>query len=237
MFKLFSSLALFLLVLLLLPTSVVAFGKLPGTVKGLDVGNSHFVAEREGSVYRGSEPGKKVQELVEFGFTDVLIIKNSTRGEVEKEMLALQELGMPASRITHLPMQWNKAGIEVQTCEYMIDALKAVNGVLKKSGRKLYFHCTVGEDRTGALAGLTRMLEEGLTADQATQNELCARGYAEGNPNKPAKVNAQIHANLNPVFAKLATLIEAGELKWSNLNKSVCQQDVETGDPSIWKCR
>ncbi|MFN7727545.1 MAG: hypothetical protein ACK5P7_00115 [Bdellovibrio sp.] len=112
MFKLFSSLALFLFVLLLLPTTVVAFGKLPGTVEGLKLGNSHFVAQREGSVYR-----------------------------------------------------------------------------------------------------------------------------AEGNCKKPAQVNAQIHQNLNPVFAKLATLIESGELKWSKLCKSVGRQTVETGDPANWKCR
>lgn len=234
--KAFSSLLLFLLFLLALPNTVIAFGNQPGSVRGLTAGNSHLVVQREGRVYRGAEPKKNTDNLIEFGITDVLIIKNSTRGEVEKEIAALQTGGMSKARITHIPLTWSAAGQLNNSCTQIIEALAVIQDALKKKGRQLYFHCTAGEDRTGAVAGLTRMLEEGISAQQAWQDDLCAHGYAEGDENKPASVNKKIHANLTPVFVHLATAIENGELSRDHLDQSVCDGKIDTR-VSKWSCR
>lgn len=236
MTKTISSLLLFFLFLLALPNTVVAFGNQPGSVRGLNAGNSHLVVQREGVVYRGAEPKKNTDNLIEFGITDVLIIKNSTRGEVEKEIANLQAGGLSKARITHIPLTWSAPGQLSNSCVQILDALAVIQTALKTKGRELYFHCTAGEDRTGAVAGLTRMLEEGLSARQVWQDDLCAHGYAEGDPNKPASVNQKIHANLTPVFVHLAAAIESGAISWDNLDKRVCARPIDTR-VSKWSCR
>jgi multiple sugar transport system permease protein len=53
------------------------------------------------------------------------------------------------------------------------------------AGKTTFFHCTVGEDRTGYLAGLYRLLTETTTAKAMFEQEMCERGYSSGNPQKP----------------------------------------------------
>ena len=69
-------------------------------------------------------------------------------------------------------------------CRQTVQGLRFLVGHAQR-GMKVYFHCTVGEDRTGELAGLYRMLAEGLDASTAFHGELCEGGYSAGNPQKP----------------------------------------------------
>lgn len=191
------------------------------TVPGLSYGNTHEVAPR---VFRGSEPGQKVQELVDFGITDILIFKRDARGEVARQIQALRAAGFKARQIHHLPMPWKDIDDEVSVCEHIIDGLTLIQKVSTSSRRQLYFHCTVGEDRTGLLAALTRQLSQGWTAEQAFQDEMCRHGYEAGNPRKPRFVVQAIRDHLTPIYAKLQLLIERGDLSWQNLDRELCAE-------------
>src|SRR5690606_20131805 len=93
----------------------------------------------------------------------------------------------------------------------------------REQGHTSLFHCTAGEDRTGALAGLFRMLDEGLSTDEVFYGEMCPRGYSNGNPNKPWKVTGAIEAGLTPLFEAIAEKIEKEALNFDSLEKSLCQ--------------
>ncbi len=206
------------------------------TVEGLSYGNTHEIAPR---VFRGSEPGHKVQELVDFGITDVLIFKRDARGEVARQIQALRDAGFKARQIHHLPMPWKDIDDEVSVCEHIVDGLALIHKVSASPRRQLYFHCTVGEDRTGLLAALIRQLAQGWTAEQAFQDEMCRHGYEAGNPRKPSFVVQAIRDHLTPIYAKLQILIGRGELNWGNLDRNLCSQlpDMHVSRARLPLCR
>jgi hypothetical protein len=213
-----------ILIKFILFSSVFAFaGKFSSSVKGLSYNNAHFLVEERGEIYRGSEPKEKVQDLIKIGITDVLILKNDTRGEISKEIKALKAAGISDKRITHLDVTWKDADF-VETCTQYITGLKHINEVLNSSHRKMYFHCTAGEDRTGMMAGLVRQLQEKETAERAFYKEMCEKGFADGNPGKPYEVSSQIYSSLLPVYEHLSRLIKSNELSWTKLSPSVCKK-------------
>lgn len=184
----------------------------------LTIANSHIV-DTEGSIYRGREPKKLVSELPSVGITDVIIFKNDTRGEVFKEISALEKL-----RITphHIPFRWKEYESVQLACEQLIEAIQIMKEVRAQDG-KVFIHCTAGEDRTGALAGLFRMLDEGVSQDVVFKEEMCARGYSDGNEHKPYYVTNAIHKELTPIFNAMARQIERGYLTFDNLDKNICK--------------
>jgi hypothetical protein len=94
---------------------------------------------------------------------------------------------------------------------------------VKKVNGKVFLHCTAGEDRTGTAMGLYRMLSEKLSMKQVFTQEMCPRGFSDGNPNKPSSVTKAIEAELTPLFVTLAGKIERGELKLNSLSQSSCK--------------
>jgi hypothetical protein len=79
-----------------------------------------------------------------------------------------------------------------------IDALN----MLKKAddnGEKIYFHCTVGEDRTG---------------------------HEAGNPKKNSTDVAKIRESLTPAFFTMVNIIQDAQKSRKKLTKSMCE-DVE----------
>ncbi len=183
----------------------------PSSVKGLSIANSH---ELISGIYRGSEPGKKVQELSDFGVDEVIIFKSQTKTEVDDELLALKELGI---RSHHIPFKWKELENYEEACGQVVAALSLIRRAQTRN-KTVFFHCTVGEDRTGLLAGLVRMEFEGLTGEEAWEQEMCPRGYADGNAKKPSLVTSAIHQGLTPLFWALAQKMEAGE----KLTKKSC---------------
>jgi hypothetical protein len=95
-------------------------------------------------------------------------------------------------------------------------------------------HCTVGEDRTGYLSGLYRLLGDGASGvDTIFHDEMCQRGYSSGNPQKPfAGVATEIDNDLTPLFLKMAFKISRGELTPTSLDESVCDVDPSS-DPAF----
>jgi protein tyrosine/serine phosphatase len=173
----------------------------------------------EENVFRGREPGNKIKELKKMNITDVIIFKNDTKGEVEKELNDLESLGMNGH---HIPFQWKDIPSMQVACEQVIEALTIIKNV-REEGGSVYFHCTAGEDRTGLLAGLFQMLNNGIDQENAFAEEMCAKSYSDGNPRKPISVTAAIEKGLTPLFLTLASKIENGELSLEKLDKKVCR--------------
>lgn len=175
--------------------------------------------DQDEQVYRGKGPGKKVGELAELGITDVIIFKHDTKGEVNREIESLIELEINAH---HIPFHWKDIPSLQIACEQVIEALTIIKRV-KADGGSVFFHCTAGEDRTGLLAGLFRMLEERLDQQTAFEEEMCAKGYSDGNFQKPKAVTSAIEKGLTPLFLEMARMIESGELSMKKLDKKVCR--------------
>jgi hypothetical protein len=168
-----------------------------------------------------------VQELVDAGVTDVVIFKNELKHEVQDEEDALENLGITGKHVLHLDFRWKNIESFTTACQQTIQALAFLDQVANKKDAKAYFHCTVGEDRTGMLAGLIRMLEEGWSVEKAFESELCQNGYEAGNPAKPPKVVQAIRKELTPVFLKMAFLIESKALTRDSIDASLCKDDPE----------
>lgn len=185
----------------------------------LSIENSHQL-DREGQIFRGREPKKLVHELKELGITDVIIFKNDVRGEVAKEKEELKTLGI---RYHHIPFLWKDISSLKDACRQTVRALRIMKRV-KEAGGKVFFHCTAGEDRTGLLAGLYRMLNDGYSSRNAFENEMCRNGYSDGNPGKPAFVVSAIEKGLTPLFLQMASAVESGRLGRETLSYAVCEK-------------
>lgn len=186
--------------------------------EGITLKNAWVLDEQ---IIRGPAPTTKLKELTAAGVTDVLIIKNQTSNEVDQEVSGLKELGFTANRIKHVPLKWKEVA-PVEACHQTVEALSHLIQTTKQRGRKIYFHCTVGEDRTGMVAGLYRILTQEWSSQDAFKKEMCARGYAEGNRKKPAAVSGAIRENLTPLFLALVRYIDKGELSKRKLDSTFC---------------
>lgn len=207
----------------------------PSTVAGLDIPNAHLVGRNQGEVLRGMMPRNnrtdKINELFSRGVTDVVIFKDELNGDVTRETQELiDQYGYPAENIHAIPFRWRDVTSYREACEQMIDALKVLENAYNTAGRVAYFHCTVGEDRTGMLAGMFRMVEmhkQGWTTRKAFDQEMCMHGYEAGNPRKPDGVVQTIRQELTPIFLKLATLVDIGAISAGHLDRSVCARDIQ----------
>lgn len=235
-----SFVAAFVLVTVARATGASAGSSLPSSVPGMTIGNAHVVLRGAGHVLRGSAPTRKVSELKRHGITNVVIFKNQTGREVDAELAELRAAGYTASQVKHIPFPWKDLPAFRTVCGYVVDALKILDAAYRTRGAAAFFHCTVGEDRTGMLAGLFRLLEKGGDIKRIFSSEMCKRGYEAGNPNKPAMVVNAIRAGVTPLYLKMARLILAGRLRTASgaLSKAACARDPGLGDlnPAAFKC-
>ena len=187
-------------------------------VDGLTIPNSHQV-DKDGNVFRGRQPEKLVDELAHIGITNVIIFKNDVKGEVVKEIGELNRLGIKSH---HIPFRWKQYPSMQEACEQIVEAISIIRDVKKVNG-KTFLHCTAGEDRTGAVMGLYRMMSEKMSMNQVFRGEMCPRGYSDGNSHKPRNVTSAIEAELTPLFVTLAGKVERGEMKLGTLSKASCK--------------
>lgn len=203
---------------------------IPSDVSGLTIPNSHYVALGKGTVVRGMHPLGKAKELKKFGVTDVLIFKTETRDEVRRERDELRRAGYTDDHIIDIPFAWDELPPFAESCRQTLQALKLLGDVVTTEGRTLFFHCTVGEDRTGYLAGLFRILHQYQNPADVFQKELCENGYASGDPDpskETAGVNAKIGRGLTPLFFRMAALIEEKKLTTEHLDSAVCNDEAQ----------
>lgn len=185
----------------------------------------------DGQVFRGKEPRSNVSELSQAGVSDVIIFKNDTKGEVIKEIADLTALGINPH---HIPFRWKEFPSMIEACEQTVEALNLIHKIKQQNG-KVFFHCTAGEDRTGMLAGLYRMLEENASVSKVFKQEMCARGYSDGSSRKPYTVTSAIQKELTPLFVTLSAKIESGEWRLGQLKKSSCR-NIKIA-PTQLKCK
>ncbi len=202
-----------ILSLLVLSVNLHAFA-----VSGLTIPNSHQV-DRHGNIFRGREPKQLVDELAHIGITDVILFKNQVKDEVNQELQDLRRLGI---RGHHIPFRWKEYPSMEEACVQVVDALNIITAVKRVNG-KVFFHCTAGEDRTGMLAGLYRMLEERLHPQAAFAYEMCGRGYGDGNANKPYTVTSAIQKELTPLFVALTAKVMSGEWQLGRISRNSCR--------------
>ncbi len=203
----------------------------PSTVRTISIPNTHIVSK---NIIRGMAPLGRIQELVDYGITDILIFKNQTRNEIDQEMKEINEFENHKLATTQFDFFWHKFPSYKQACEKTIDALRILRKVSESAKRKIFFHCTVGEDRTGYLAGLWLMLKAKKSKKAAFYGQMCANGYGRGNPNKPAYVVNEIRKDLSPLFMYMAKMIEKKKITLGNLTKSICKNNIPAAP--IMKC-
>lgn len=202
----------------------------PSTTPGLSIPNSHSLptAKDGGKIYRGSAPyyDREFKELSALGITDILIFKNQSQDEVDTEIVKLQNEGFTSSQIKNIPFLWKEFESFEEPCRQTIEALEFFQEIAKDSHRKLFFHCTVGEDRTGYLAGLYELLSQKKNVNDVFRSQMCQNGFADGNPKKPDFVVDAIHEQLTIYYFAMAYLFEKTDQNLNHLNPSVCQNDV-----------
>lgn len=201
----------------------------PSTVDGVTIPNAHAI-DGASLLMRGMAPkAPQFDELEAAGVKAVLIFKNATGNgsDVEDEQAELARRGFDAARVHHIPFRWKEIASFKEACEQTVDAL----AFLKKqeaARKKTFFHCTVGEDRTGMLAAMARLVRTpGASASELFQMEMCENGYGQGNPQKPFTVTRALDEELTPVYRKLAFLVKSGAITASNLDASACANDPE----------
>jgi hypothetical protein len=204
------------------------------SIPDIGIYNAHVVSDDAASgaqLLRGMKPFRDsdMEDLQNLGVDAVLIFKKATQAsEVDVETDALAAIGIPASRVVNVPFAWKDFPDFAEPCRQTVHSLSVLHDWVK-SGKTAFFHCTVGEDRTGYLAGLYRLLTETGTPREMFDGELCQRGYSAGNPQKPMfGVANEVDADLTPLFLKMAFKIRTGELSETSLDESVCDTDPET---------
>lgn len=195
----------------------------PSEVEGLPIPNAHEM--EAGRIFRGGEPRSQVDDLVKFGITDVLIFKTQNFVEVSKEIGSLKSLGVNDANIHHIPFRWKDLPNFQEPCEQVVEALLTLTSLPADPKRKLFYHCTHGEDRTGLLSGLYRLMDDGWDLQRTFHDEMCENGYEAGNPRKDKGTVGAIRSSLTPLFLKMAWLIETGKLSKDDLNTGVCRAD------------
>lgn len=201
------------------------------TVPGISIPNAHLVGGNP-NLIRGMAPRDDAQyvELEAAGVDAVLIFKNATTAadEVKTEIDRLvADHGVKDGDAIGIPFKWKDIGPFKAPCEQTVSALDFIAARLAEN-KKTYFHCTVGEDRTGTLAALERLAAEpDLTPERAWDEEMCERGYGSGNPLKPSAVTKALEDSLKPLYRKLSWLQKKGKL-----DAAACNADP-TGDAAF----
>jgi len=203
---------------------------MPATYKETGIPNSHLVTK---NIIRGMAPRNEIDidKLLSLGVSEFLIFKIDTNGEVQKEIDLLLQKGVPKKNISQYDFPWKDITDFRAICEMTMDALKKIENA-EKNNHKMYFHCTVGEDRTGYLAGLYRIYSEKKSVDEIFMKELCDKGYEAGNPKKGMNVVAKIRESLTPSFLTMAKLIQKG-----GLSKKLCGDHFEAENWREYKCK
>ncbi len=186
-----------------------------------ELGNVHSLRP-DHRILRGASPVGKTNFLKLEGITDVLIFREAVSADVKKEKDELAQQGYNENQIHHVSMKWKDLPSIESGCRDVVAGLQIMERVEQDQRKKLYLHCTVGEDRTGLISGLYRMIYQGWSAERSYQNELCSHGFGGANPRKPMQVVEMIDRNLKPLYAHMSLLIEQGLLKMGRLDPQFC---------------
>ncbi|HEX7674379.1 MAG TPA: hypothetical protein VF412_09415 [Bdellovibrio sp.] len=198
-------------------------------VKGLPIANSSYVARNKtgGAIIRGSAPLNhfNLELMKKFGISEVIIFKNDKAGEVKSELGGLAELGFKKNDVTHINFDWKDNQNFSSGCAKIIQGIDLLKLALKNN-KKIFFHCTTGEDRTGVLAS-SYLLSVNKKADIKSlfKDEMCSKGYEAGDVDKDKEVVQRIREGLTKTFLKTAYRIEEAKKAKKPINEKLCVKD------------
>lgn len=208
-------------------------------------GNFFTLYDGKQSIYRGRNPSTSAHMdfLKKKGVKKILIFKD---WKAENERLKLEEryldAGFKSENLSWIAFPWSNTRNYKKLCLQSLEGLRVLKQTVDDSRRSqgsgnLFLHCTAGEDRTGFLSGLFRMLKNDWSISEAYQKEMCARGYADGNPKKPYPVAEEVQLTLTPLFEDFARLIKSGDLNWESLDPNVCDDlRAKRGKTTLPRC-
>lgn len=200
---------------------------LDSTYKPLEaVGNVHTLRE-DGRILRGALPDGTAHLLKENGVTDILIFRH-VKDNGEKEKQELRSLGYKDEQVHHVPMRWRNLKSFEQACREVVSGLQVMKQIEEDPKRKLYLHCTMGEDRTGMISGVYRMVFQSWSPARAYQSEMCERGFGDANPRKPIEVSKAVNESLKVLYARMAVLTASGQLNKQTLDLKACDKPVSS---------
>lgn len=232
-------LALIFQCLFLVQANAGMVSNMPSTFVGTGIPNSHLISE---NIIRGMAPRNSadIDTLLDLGVTNFLIFKIDTNGDVAKEINLLEEKGISKKNITHLDFPWKDITDFRPVCEMTITALKKME-LAEKNQKKLFIHCTVGEDRTGYLSGLYKIMAQNADRDEVFENELCDKGYEAGNPKKGMNVVVKIRESLTPAYLTMAEIIMTAKKNKVALTKKLCDKiefnSMSSAEVKKFKCK
>jgi hypothetical protein len=194
-------------------------------------GNFFSLFEGNRSIFRGRSPStpEQMEFLKKKEINEVIVFKD-WRTEEERKSFERRYLnaGFSKENLHWIAFPWSHTRDYKQLCKQTVEALQIMKNVVESSRKgesgNLYLHCTAGEDRTGFLSGLFRILKNDWDLEDTYAKELCARGYADGNPKKPAPVADEVHRTLTPLFEDMGKMIKKGALHWEELDSTACDQ-------------
>jgi 2'-5' RNA ligase len=203
---------------------------LPSTVPGLPkISNASYVDQNKtgGAIIRGNAPlnYKNLKLMQDFGISEFIIFKKDTRGEVPSEINGLYNAGFKSDNVTNIAFDWADNQDFIGGCKKFIQGIDLLKSAMKQN-KKIYFHCTTGEDRTGALAAnyLLAQTKETNIKSLFTE-EMCKKGYEAGDPDKDKDVVEKIRAGLTKTFLKTAFRIEEAKKKKLPIDDKICVKD------------
>ncbi len=207
------------------------------TVDGITIPNTHII-DREGKILRGMAPNKSIQELIDFGVTDVLIFKNPVNNEIKQEVSELKSFGLNYPNVRQIPFEWKDIKDYGKACRQSVAALQFIKEVAQSSDRKIFFHCTVGEDRTGFLAGLWQSLTKtnNMSYQSIWNDQVCENGFGRGNPKKPMSVVTKLQQDLVPIYWSMIQMIQEGLINLEDLNENACDAIYEIRVQDKYTC-
>lgn len=196
------------------PPVAFAFNKKsPSTIApNFPIPHSHVVSElnSEALVFRGPEPSSQshYRGLARLNVAKILIFKSEVKDEVQNEIQNLKKFGFTNEQITHIPMRWSLFESNIKACEHVKQALLEIQRSYE-ARQKIYFHCSVGEDRTSLLDALWTLWLKGESNADAINNfklRMCSYGYSVGfeNRGKPKDITEQIDQDMTPLYLTLA---------------------------------
>lgn len=196
------------------------------TLPDTTLANAHGVGPEEGGRYkaiRSMAPKTKEEfdQLQKHGVDEVIIFKDGPKKVITDEVDIWKARGIPEDKVHHIAFPWKDFSDFKTPAEQTLEALRIMMAA-RAAGRVVLFHCTVGEDRTGYLSALYRLLTEGGDPYQLFKKEMCERGYENGDPLKPyGPVVLKIRESLTRTYLKMAYLIKTKQLTETNLDSSV----------------
>lgn len=180
---------------------LLAGSSIPSTVPGVTIKNVHQVAQ---GVYRGSLPEKKIHELEAIGIKVIIALRPNNQKEKD-ELKSYNGI-----EFIEIPMRWKSLPSDYTFDRQIKEALGYIAyGMAYPEDGAVYLHCSLGEDRTGLVFGLYRMLYNGWSRQDAW-NEMLSYGYKTGE-------KQWITRELTKVFNRWADDIEWCRITWDDI--------------------